>query len=63
MRTTVDIPEELMDKALRVSRARTKTMVIVMGLQELLHRHQLEQLRALRGRIELTTNVRASRRR
>ena len=63
MRTTVEIPDELMDRALRVSQAKTKTMVIVLGLQELIHRHQLAQLRALRGRIELTTNVRLARKR
>lgn len=63
MRTTVDIPEALMRDALQVSQATTKTMVIVLGLQELIHRHKLEQLRALRGRVVLTTNVRVSRKR
>lgn len=63
MRTTVDIPEALMRDALQVSQAKTKTMVIILGLQELIHRHKLEELRTLRGRIELTTDVRASRKR
>ena len=63
MRTTVDIPEALMRDALQVSQAKTKTMAIILGLQELINRHKLEQLRALRGRVELTTDVRASRKR
>ncbi len=63
MRTTVDLPESLVQEALRVSQAKTKTMVIVLGLQELIHRHKLEQLRALRGRIPLTTDLRKSRKR
>lgn len=63
MRTTVDIPEELMQEALRSSHAKTKTMVIVLGLKELVNRHKLEQLRALRGRLDLDVDVNASRKR
>ena len=63
MRTTIDLPDELVDKAMRVSHVKTKTMAIVLGLQELIHRHQLDELRALRGRIPLTLDLRKSRRR
>ena len=61
MRTTVDIPDELLQDALRVSHVKTKTMAIVLGLKELIHRHHLDQVRALRGRIALTTNLRKTR--
>ncbi|MBI2885021.1 MAG: type II toxin-antitoxin system VapB family antitoxin [Candidatus Omnitrophica bacterium] len=63
MRTTLDLPEDLLSQAMRVSQAKTKTMVVVLGLQELIHRNRLEQLRALRGRVELTVDVRKSRKR
>lgn len=63
MRTTIEIPDELMRGALRVSRTKTKTMTIILGLQELIHRHRLEQLRSLRGMIPLTTDLRKSRKR
>ena len=63
MRTTLDIPQDLLKQALQVSQAKTKTMVVVLGLQELIHRHQLEQLRALRGHVDLVTDVRKSRNR
>lgn len=63
MRTTIDIPEDLMREAQQVSKAKTKTMVIVLGLKELVHRHKLEQLRALRGRVALTVNVGKARQR
>ena len=63
MRTTIEVPDELMHRAMRVSQAQTKTMTIVLGLQELIHRHHLEQLRTLRGQLELTTEVRKARRR
>jgi Arc/MetJ family transcription regulator len=63
MRTTIDIPQDLLAEAQRASQAKTKTMVVVLGLRELINRHKLEQLRALRGQMELTTDVRRSRRR
>ena len=63
MRTTLDLPEELLHQAMRVSQAKTKTMVVVSGLQELTHRNRLERLRALRGRLELAVDVRKSRKR
>ena len=63
MRTTVDIPEEIMKEALRTSQAKTKTMVIVLGLKELINRHKLDQLRALRGKVKLMVDLSKSRKR
>ena len=63
MRTTVEIPDGLMTEALRSSQAKTKTMVIVLGLKELINRHKLEQLRALRGQLQLTVDVDKARKR
>jgi hypothetical protein len=63
MRTTLDIPEDLLLDAMKVSQSRTKTMAVVLGLKELLHRHQLEKLRGLRGSIDVAVNVRSSRKR
>ena len=63
MRTTIDIPQDLLQDALRVTRARTKTMVIVLGLQELINRHKIHQLRALRGKVKLTIDIAKSRQR
>jgi len=61
MRTTIDIPEGLIKEAMRASQAKTKAMVIVVGLKELINRHKLEQLRALRGRIDLAVDLKKSR--
>jgi Arc/MetJ family transcription regulator len=49
MRTTIDLPEDLVQEALRVSHATTKTMVIVLGLRELINRSKIDDLRKLRG--------------
>jgi len=63
MRTTIEVPEGLMHEALQASKAKTKTMVIVLGLQALIHQYKLAQLRALRGRVALTVDVSKSRKR
>ncbi len=63
MRTTIDIPDELMKDALRVSQAKTKTMVIVLGLQELINRHKLRELGAMEGKLHLDVDLRKSRKR
>ena len=63
MRTTIDIPDDLLNDAMRVSHVRTKTMAVILGLKELIHRYQIEKLRSLRGKLDLTVDVRSSRKR
>ena len=63
MRTTLEIPDNLMKEAQRVSQAKTKTMVVVLGLQELINRSRLRQLSALEGKLRLEVDVRKSRKR
>jgi hypothetical protein len=57
MRSTLDLPADLLEEAMRVSGARTKSMTIVMGLQELIHRKRMEELRALGGKLELDLDI------
>jgi Arc/MetJ family transcription regulator len=49
MRTTLDIDEELVRRALRETGARSKTEVIEMGLRGLLERAARVRLKALFG--------------
>ena len=63
MRTTIDISGELLTEAMKVSHVRTKTMAIVLGLQELINKARWERLRGLRGKVDLAVDVRRSRRR
>lgn len=53
MRTTLDLPDGLLAAAQRACGARTKTMTVVMALQQLVNAAKIEQLRALRGKIRL----------
>ena len=63
MRTTLDLPEELVDEARKASGARTKTQAIIWGLEELTHKKRLERLWNLRGKIALNIDLKKSRRR
>jgi Arc/MetJ family transcription regulator len=49
MRTTLDLDEDLMRKALAETGARSKTQVIEMGLRALLEREARKRLKGLFG--------------
>lgn len=53
MRTTVDLPKELVDEAKQLSGAKTKTQAIIWGLEELAKKKKIERLIGLRGKIAL----------
>jgi len=61
MRTTIDIPDEIMERALRASAARSKRDAVVAGLEELIRKADREQLRRLAGKVELDLDLRRSR--
>ena len=63
MRTTLNLPEQLLRKAQRAVRARTKTEAIILGLQTLLRREKAEALLALRGKLPLHLDLNKSRQR
>ena len=53
MRTTVDLPEDLLEKARRAIDAKTMRETIVRGLEELVKKDKRERLRQLAGRIHI----------
>jgi hypothetical protein len=48
-RTSMNIPKDLLEEALRASGAKTQTMAVVMGLEELIRRKKIEALLKLKG--------------
>lgn len=48
-KTTMYIPEKLLKEAMRVSRATTRTMAVLLGLEELIRRKKREDLLTLKG--------------
>lgn len=63
MRTTLDLPIDLVDEARRALGFKSKTDTIVLALRELVRRHRIEDLKNLLGRVELDIDVDQSRRR
>jgi len=49
LRTSMNIPRELLAEAVKVSGAATQTVAVVMGLQELIRKKRMQRLVALRG--------------
>ena len=63
MRTTLDLPEALLEEARTALGFKSKTDTIVVALRELVRRQRLEHLKALMGRVELDLDTAHSRRR
>ncbi len=61
MRTTIDIPEDLLAEAMQLVKTRSKTSTIILSLQELINRKKIEKLRAMRGKLELDIDLDALR--
>ncbi len=63
MRTTLDLPESLVEEARRLLGFKSKTDTVVVSLQELVRRKRLEELKSLLGHVHLELDIAASRRR
>jgi hypothetical protein len=63
MRTTLDLPEALIDEARRVLDFKSKTDTVVLSLTELVRRRRIDELKALSGKVKLELDIAASRRR
>ena len=53
MRTTLDLPEALVEEAMRLTQTRTKTEVIRIALEALVRREKTRGLKDYFGKIEL----------
>lgn len=63
MRTTLDLPEELLAEAQATLGFKSKTDTIIVALRELVRRQRIEKLKALMGKVELSVDIPRSRRR
>jgi Arc/MetJ family transcription regulator len=63
MRTTLDLPEELIEEARLALGFKSKTDTVVLALRELLRRRRLEELKELMGSVRLQIDLPKSRRR
>ncbi len=63
MRTTLDIPEPLIEEARRALGFKSKTDTVVLALKELIRRRRIEELKELMGKVRLDIDLAKSRRR
>jgi Arc/MetJ family transcription regulator len=63
MRTTFDIPDELLEEARRVAHARSKREAVLAGLEELIKKGRREELRQLAGKVDIRVDLQRSRKR
>lgn len=57
MRTTLDVPEELMDQAREVLGFKSKTDTIVYALKEVVRRGHVHGLKALFGKVHIELDM------
>lgn len=57
MRTTLDIPENLISEAMKVTKARTKTEVIKFALENIIQKNKLKKIKSYRGKLEFDINL------
>ena len=57
MRTTLDIPEELMKEAMKVTGAKTKSQVIKEALEAQIKKAKRQRLLSFKGKIDLNVDL------
>jgi Arc/MetJ family transcription regulator len=63
MRTTLDLPEPLIEEARRLLGFKSKTETVVVSLQELVRKKRIEELNSMLGKVKLDIDLSKSRRR
>ncbi len=57
MRTTLDLPEDLLAEAMKTTHIKTKTMVIITALEDLIRKNKIAGLKKFKGKIDLDVNL------
>ena len=57
MRTTLDLPEQMISEGLKVTHLRTKTELIITAVQELIRKHKTSAIKKFKGSVNLKINL------
>ncbi len=63
MRTTLDVPEDLLNEARSLLQFKSKTDTVIYSLRELIRRKRIEELKEMAGSVQLDIDLDRSRRR
>ena len=61
MRTTLDLPENLLKEAMKTTHIQTKTKVIITALEELIRKSKISELKNFKGKVDLNIDMDAIR--
>ena len=57
MRTTLDLPNALVEEAMKLSHQRTKTAVLVTALEDFVRKNRIQGLKKFRGKVKLDIDL------
>ena len=57
MRTTLDLPEDLIEEAMKATHIETKTKVIIIALEELIRKAKISELKKFKGKVNLDIDL------
>lgn len=57
MRTTLDLPEKLLEEAKRITKEKTKTGVIILALKNIIQQNKIAEIKKFKGKIPLNINL------
>lgn len=57
MRTTFDIPEDLMKEAMKITKSPTKTELIKTALMNIIQRNKILSLKKYKGKLDLDVDL------
>lgn len=57
MRTTLDLPQDLLERAMSLSHIKTKTQVITQALQEMIRKSEISDLKNFKGNVGLDIDL------
>ena len=57
VRTTLNVEDTLFDELLQYTGAKTKTEAVHLGITEYIRREKIERLRALRGKVDISSEA------
>lgn len=63
MRTTLDLPQDLVEKAMSITKARTKTEAITIALENIVKQEKYNKLISFHGKVSLDVNLDSLRKR
>lgn len=61
MRTTLDLPETLLNEALKLAKGKTKTATITEALEDFVRKNRVQDLRRYKGAVDLDMDLDALR--